>query len=132
MCTGTVPATGAEALAMLESALGFLAAEDATGISTEAVADRLRVLERADAVGAAVRGGLLRAFDAQDGPVGDGQRTIRSWLAQEIPTLSDETREIAARVAGRVRFGKPAKLRCACRRRRSWTQLSRPMISPAG
>jgi transposase len=30
---------------------------------------------------------------------GRHRRTIRSWLAQEIPTLSAETREIAARVA---------------------------------
>jgi hypothetical protein len=53
MCTTTDPATAAEALAMLESALdmqesalGFLAAEDAASLPGQAVADRLRALER--------------------------------------------------------------------------------------
>ena len=87
MCTTTVPATAAEALAMLESAaglqqcaLGFLAAEDAAGLPGQAVADRLRALERHDAVEAAVRGRLLVVFDGQDGHLADGQRTTRAWL----------------------------------------------------
>src|SRR5580704_15203809 len=87
MCTTTVPATAAEALAMLESAaglqqcaLGFLAAEDAAGLPAPAVADRLRALERHDAVEAAVRGRLLVVFDGQDGHLADGQRTTRAWL----------------------------------------------------
>ena len=80
MCVGTVPATGAEALGMLESALGFLAGKDAAGMPAQAVADRLRVLERNDAVQAAVRGRLLEAFDAQDAHLADGQRTTRTWL----------------------------------------------------
>jgi Domain of unknown function (DUF222) len=87
MCTTTVPATAAEALAMLESAagmqqsaLGFLAAEDVASLPALAVADRLRALERHDAIEAAVRGRLLVAFDAQDGHLADGQRTTRTWL----------------------------------------------------
>jgi hypothetical protein len=87
MCTTRVPATAAEALAMLESAaglqqcaLGFLAAEDAAGLPAPAVADRLRALERHDAVEAAVRGRLLVVFDGQDGHLADGQRTTRAWL----------------------------------------------------
>jgi hypothetical protein len=82
MCAGTVPATGAEALGMLESALGmlesalgFLAAEDAAGMPAEAVAGRLRVLERHDVVQAAVRDRLLAAFDAQDAHLADGRRS---------------------------------------------------------
>ena len=66
MCTTTVPATGAEALDMLESAAGmqecalrFLAAEDAAALPAQAVADRLRLLERNDAIEAAVRARLL-------------------------------------------------------------------------
>jgi hypothetical protein len=46
----------------------------------EALAECLRGLERADAVQAAARGGFLAAFDAKDGPLGDGQRTTRTWL----------------------------------------------------
>ena len=80
MCVGTVPATGAEALGMLEAALEFLAAEDPAAMPAQAVADRLRVLERADAVQAAVRGRLLVAFDAQDAHLADGQRSTRAWL----------------------------------------------------
>jgi Domain of unknown function (DUF222) len=87
MCTTTVPATAADALAMLESAaglqrsaLGFLAAQDAAGLPAPAVADQLRALERHDAIEAAVRGRLLEVFDAQDGPLADGQRNTRAWL----------------------------------------------------
>jgi hypothetical protein len=87
MCTTTVPATAAEALAMLESAaglqqsaLGFLAAQDAAALPGPAVADQLRALERHDAMEAAVRARLLVAFEAQDGPLADGQRNIRTWL----------------------------------------------------
>ena len=44
------------------------------------LADRLQILEQAEAVGAATRSQLLEAFDAQDGSVYDGQRTVRTWL----------------------------------------------------
>ena len=80
MCTGMIPATGAEALAMLESALRFLAAEDTAALPAEAAADRLRALERTDAIEAAVRARLLAVFDAQDGYLADGQRSTRTWL----------------------------------------------------
>ena len=92
MCTATVPATAAQALAMLdsaaalqESALGFLAvqdpaAQDPAALPAQAAADRLRALERHDAVEVAVRARLLQAFDAQDGHLADGQRTTRAWL----------------------------------------------------
>jgi hypothetical protein len=80
MCTAAVPAGAGEAFAMLESLLGSLAGEDAAGLPPEVLAERLRTLERADAIGAALRGRYLQAFDAQDGPVGDGQRTARTWL----------------------------------------------------
>ena len=46
MWTATVPATAAQALAMLESALGFLAAQDAADLPAQAVADQPRILER--------------------------------------------------------------------------------------
>jgi Domain of unknown function (DUF222) len=87
MCTAAAPATSAEAvrmlragLAMVRSAAGLLAGEGAAGLPTEALAEGLRALEAADAAGAAVRGRFLEAFDAQDGPVGDGQRNARAWL----------------------------------------------------
>ena len=80
MSTVVVPANMPEALLMLEGALGFLADMDSAGTPASALAEGLRGLERADAIGAVARGRMLAAFDAQDGPVADGQRTARTWL----------------------------------------------------
>src|SRR5580692_1223236 len=103
MCTTTVPATAAEALGMLESALGmqesalrFLAAEDAASLPAQAVADQLRALERHDAVQAAVRGRLLQVFDAQDGHLADGQRTTRTWLVHSLRVTRGQAAEYLA------------------------------------
>jgi Domain of unknown function (DUF222) len=80
MCTAAVPASAGEALGLVEALLGSLAGEDPAELPAEVVAGRLRALERADAIGAALRGRYLEAFDAQDGSVADGQRTTRTWL----------------------------------------------------
>jgi hypothetical protein len=96
MCVGTVPATGAEALGMLAAALEFLAAEDPAGMPAQAVADRLRALERADAVEAAVRGRLLVVFDAQDAHLADGQRTTRTWLVHVTGVTKGQAGEYLA------------------------------------
>src|ERR1700722_2477817 len=96
MCTATVPATAAQALAMLESALGFLAADDPAALPAQAAADRLRILERADAVEAAVRARLLHAFDAQDGHLADGQRTTRAWLIHSTRVTRGQAAEYKA------------------------------------
>jgi Domain of unknown function (DUF222) len=100
MCTTTVPATAAEALGMLESALGaqesalrFLAAQDAAGLPAQLVADQLRMMERSDAVGAAVRGRLLEVFDSQDGHLADGQRTTRTWLVHSLRVTRGQAAE---------------------------------------
>ncbi len=75
-----IPASAAEALGMLRSAMGFLADADTAQMPTAALAECLRGLEQADAVGAAARGRFLQAFDAKDGSLADGQRTTRTWL----------------------------------------------------
>ncbi|MGH3192460.1 MAG: DUF222 domain-containing protein [Streptosporangiaceae bacterium] len=75
----TVPA-GADALVILESVMRSLASADPAELPDAEVARRLRVLERVDAIEAAVRGGLLEALDATDGHLADGQRTSRTWL----------------------------------------------------
>lgn len=80
MSAMAVPSNADEALGMLESALGFLAAAASADMPAGAVAECLRALERADAVEAAARGRLLVVFDAQDGHLADGQRTTRTWL----------------------------------------------------
>jgi Domain of unknown function (DUF222) len=80
MCTAAVPPSAGEALRLLPSVLGVLAGADPAGQPAVATAEGLRLLEQADAVTAAVRGRYLEVFDAQDGPVADGQRTVRTWL----------------------------------------------------
>src|SRR6516164_11214307 len=82
MFTAAVPAgaSAGEALGLVESLLGSLAGEDAAGLPAEVAAERLRALERVDAIGAAMRGRYLEVFDAQDGHMADGQRTARTWL----------------------------------------------------
>jgi hypothetical protein len=108
MCTTTVPATAAEALAMLESAavlqesaLGFLAVQDPAAqdpalLPAQVAADRLRALERHDAVQAAVRARLLQAFDAQGGHLADGHRTIRAWLIHSTRVTKAQAAEYKA------------------------------------
>jgi Domain of unknown function (DUF222) len=108
MCTTAVPATAAQALAMLdsaaalqESALGFLAVQDRAAqdpalLPAEVVADRLRALERHDAVEAAVRARLLQVFDAQDGHLADGQRTTRAWLIHSTRVTKGQAGEYKA------------------------------------
>ncbi len=80
MCTAAHLLTASDKFALAESLLADLAGEDAAGRPVAGLAEELRALERIDAVGAAVRGRLLQAFDAQDGSVADGQRTTRTWL----------------------------------------------------
>jgi hypothetical protein len=88
-----VPGDLPEALAMLDGALGFLADMDAAGTPAAVLAVGLRALERADAVGAAARGRMLAAFDAQDGPVADGQRTTRTWLVHSTRVTRGQAAE---------------------------------------
>jgi hypothetical protein len=88
-----VPRTAGEALGMLESALGFLASEDAADMPGGALADRLRALERGDAIAAAARGRYLAAFDAKDGHLGDGQRTTRAWLVHSTRVTRGQAAE---------------------------------------
>jgi Domain of unknown function (DUF222) len=99
MGTMTGPASAAEALGMLESAMGFLAAVDAAQMPTAAVAQCLRALERTDAVGAVARGRLLAAFDSQDGSVADGQRTNRTWLVHSTRVTRGQAAEYLAEQA---------------------------------
>ena len=75
-----VPAGPPDELDILESLMASLVGTDPAQLPDEEKARRLRALERVDAMGAAVRGRLLEAFDAQDGHIADGQRTTRTWL----------------------------------------------------
>jgi Domain of unknown function (DUF222) len=103
MCARTDPATAAEALGMLESAaamqesaLRFLAAQDPAALPGPAAADRLRALERHDAIEAAVRARLLAVFDARDGHLADGQRSTRTWLVHTTRVTKGQAGEYQA------------------------------------
>jgi hypothetical protein len=80
MCTMTEPASGAEALERLEALVGYLADLDAASLPAEALAQLLLGMEQANAVWAVAWARSLAAFDAKQGPQGDGQKTLRAWL----------------------------------------------------
>jgi hypothetical protein len=93
MCTGTVPANIDEALRTLESAAGYLADLDAAQLPAEALAGCLRGMERVDAVLAVARGRSLAAFDAKDGHLADGQRSMRAWEVNELGVTKGQAAE---------------------------------------
>jgi hypothetical protein len=80
MTAAAAPASVTEALQMLESSLGYLAAADATQVPAEVQAQCLHSFERADAVGTAARTSMLAAFTTGQGYVQDGDYSPRSWL----------------------------------------------------
>jgi hypothetical protein len=74
------PASTAEALAMLEAVMGYLAAADPAAMPADTQARALKGLERLDAVETAARACLLGAFAAAKAYTGDGDYSPRSWL----------------------------------------------------
>ena len=92
MDAAMVPAD-ADALEILESVMACLARTDPADLADEEKARRLRILERIDAVEAAVRGSLLAAFDARDCSVSDGQRTTRTWLVHVTKVTTGQAAE---------------------------------------
>ncbi len=84
MSTGTAPPSPAEALETIEALAGLLADLDAAELPAVVLAENLAGMERIDAVLAAARSQHLAAFDAKDGPVADGQRTLRGWAVHVL------------------------------------------------
>src|ERR1700685_3814178 len=72
-----------QALEMLEAAMGYLAAIDATQMPAAAQAQCLQVLEKADAIGTAARASILGAFTAAQGYHEDACYSPRSWLIHQ-------------------------------------------------
>ena len=96
MCEGVgLPASVAEALAMLDRALDHLNAADAASLPAAAQADVLRGLERAEAKHTAARARVLAAFAGQAAYEDDGQGSARTWLKWQ-------TRVTAAAASGAV------------------------------
>ena len=74
------PASAAPALGMLQSAMGYLAAADATAMAAETQARCLRVLEQVSSIGTAARTSILAAFTSGQGYSGDADYSPRAWL----------------------------------------------------
>ncbi len=80
MCTGMVPASMAEALDTMETLAGFVADAGAAEMPAGELAVYITATERVTAVLAAAQARMLAAYDAKDGHLADGQKTLRTWL----------------------------------------------------
>ena len=79
MCSVVSPASADEALEMLQSAMGYLAAADAAAMTAEEEQARcLRVLERATSAGTAARTSVLGAFASSQGYSADADYSPRA------------------------------------------------------
>ena len=74
------PANAAEAMDMVLTGLGFMAATDPTAFAAEAQAQCLQALEQADSVSTAVRAWFLGAFTAGRGYAEDADYSPTAWL----------------------------------------------------
>ena len=99
MTAAAPPASAAEALGMLGSALGYLAAADATQMAAEVQAQCLKGLEQAEAAGTAARASILGAFTAGKGYCDDAAYSPRAWLIRHTKV----TKGTATRHTGWVR-----------------------------
>jgi hypothetical protein len=79
---GAVPvfASASEALDVARAALGYVAAADATGLTSEEQAGCLRQLERVTSLATAARVPMLGAFAAGKGYSADADYSPRAWL----------------------------------------------------
>jgi hypothetical protein len=75
-----VPVSAADAVAMAQAALAFLANANMASVPAAAQADCLRGLERIESLHTAARAGVLAAFMAGRGHEDDGQGSARAWL----------------------------------------------------
>jgi hypothetical protein len=77
---GPSPLSTSEALGMLRTAMGYLAAADAAAMAAETQAQCLHALEQVNAMGTAARASILGAFTSGKGYSADGDYSPRSWL----------------------------------------------------
>ena len=75
-----VPATVADAVAMAQAGLAFVASADVASMPAAAQAECLRGLERAESLHTAARAGVLAAFLASRGCEDEGQGSAKAWL----------------------------------------------------
>jgi hypothetical protein len=96
MGTVTVPASGGEALAKLMSLAGYLADLDAAQLPAEVLGQYIRDLVQADAVLTAALAPMLAAYDAKDGHLADGQRSLGAWLVHMARVTRGQAAEFKA------------------------------------
>jgi Domain of unknown function (DUF222)/HNH endonuclease len=80
------PATAAQAVAMVQAGLGWLATTDAASLPAAVQADCLRGLEQAASMHTAAQSRVLRAFTAQGGFEDDGHGSPKTWLTWQTRT----------------------------------------------
>src|ERR1700728_4744995 len=93
------PSTTADAVAMAQAALSWLAQTDVASLTTIEQADCLRGLERAASMHTAAQSRVLGAFHAQGGYEDDGHRSTKTWLSWQTRT----TRGAAGRAVAWMR-----------------------------
>ena len=77
---GVPPACAADAVAMAQAGLAWLAGADAASLPSAVQADCLRALEQAESMHIAARARVLAAFHAGDGCRDDGHGSAKMWL----------------------------------------------------
>ena len=80
MSSAASPGSAEEALGMLRSAMGYLAAADATAMAAETQAQCLQALEQVNSMGTAARASILAAFTSGQGYSADADYSPRAWL----------------------------------------------------
>jgi hypothetical protein len=96
------PASTSEALAMLTSAMTYLAAADATQLTASEQAECLQRLEQADAIETAARASVLGAFTAGQGYCEDADYSPRAWLIQKTRVTKGAATGHAAMIRARA------------------------------
>src|SRR5579859_6753220 len=96
MCTTADPMSAPEALANLQTLAGHLADLDATSLPAEALGQYIRELVQADAVLTAALAPMLAAYDAKDGHLADGQRSLGAWLVHMARVTRGQAAEYKA------------------------------------
>src|SRR5580692_3455804 len=82
----------AEAMGMLTSTMDYLAGVDFPGLTGTEIAYALRVLERAAAVEAVVRGKLVKMLGLSGGPSADAHQSVGAWLKWETGITSAQAK----------------------------------------
>jgi len=96
MSTVSSPASAGEALARLWSSAGCLADLDAASMPAEVLGQYIRELVQADGVLTAALAQMLAAYDAKDGHLADGQKTLGAWLVHMIRVTRGQAAEYKA------------------------------------